>query len=136
MESAQKKKQEKRPLVRKNGRPCKANPACHAAEGLWVTDDGWWGVSTGLSAGIIRGPRDEEINMQNAGYLIGWVAFSLLNAGLARKKRRSGLRWWLISLLLGPAATLVIVILPKVGFSEARPLLHDGGGNAVLNRAA
>ena len=43
---------------------------------------------------------------------IGWGTLMLINAGLAQAKNRSGLNWWLISLLLGPLATLLIVVLP------------------------
>ena len=39
---------------------------------------------------------------------------SLINAGLAQAKDRSGLLWWAASLLLGPVATFVIVVLPRV----------------------
>ena len=39
---------------------------------------------------------------------------SLINAGLAQSKGRSGLLWWLASLFIGPIATLLIVLLPKV----------------------
>ena len=46
-------------------------------------------------------------------YFVGWGA-PPLNAGLARAKGRSGLLWWLFSLLLGPIATFLIVVLPKV----------------------
>ncbi len=42
----------------------------------------------------------------------GWFTLSLINAGLAQGKGRSGLGWWLLSLLLGPLATLLIVLLP------------------------
>ena len=35
-----------------------------------------------------------------------------LSAGLAQAKGRSGLVWWLVSLLLGPLATFFIVVLP------------------------
>lgn len=48
-----------------------------------------------------------------AGYGIGWFTLSLINAGLAQGKRRSGLAWWLVSLLIGPLATLLIVLLPE-----------------------
>jgi len=41
----------------------------------------------------------------------GWLLLSLINAGLAQGKGRSGLNWWLLSLLLGPIATLLIVVL-------------------------
>ena len=38
---------------------------------------------------------------------------ALINAGLAQGKNRSGLTWFLLSLLLGPIATLVLVIADK-----------------------
>lgn len=43
------------------------------------------------------------------GYALGWGTLSLLNAGLAQSKNRSGLLWWLVSLLLGPIATFILV---------------------------
>jgi hypothetical protein len=46
-------------------------------------------------------------------YVAGWGTLSLVNAGLAQAKDRSGLAWWLISLLLGPVATFLIVVLPR-----------------------
>lgn len=53
--------------------------------------------------------------MQNTGeYAVGWFTLSLINAGLAQSKGRSGLAWWLGSLLLGPIATLLIVISEPV----------------------
>ncbi len=51
--------------------------------------------------------------MENQDYFIGWGTLSLINAGLAQSKGRSGLLWWLISIVLGPVATLLIVVLPK-----------------------
>lgn len=56
-----------------------------------------------------------------SGYAVGWGALALINAGLAQGKGRSGLYWFVISLLLGPLATLLIVVLPVPGV-EARPL--------------
>ncbi len=47
-------------------------------------------------------------------YAVGWFTLSLINAGLAQGKGRSGLAWWALSLLLGPIATLLIVVLPSV----------------------
>jgi hypothetical protein len=43
------------------------------------------------------------------GYAVGWGTLSLINAGLAQSKNRSGFMWWLLSLLLGPIATFIIV---------------------------
>ncbi len=51
--------------------------------------------------------------MANAQYFVGWSTLSLINAGLAQSKGRSGLLWWLASLLIGPFATLLIVVLPS-----------------------
>lgn len=45
------------------------------------------------------------------GYAIGWGTLSLINAGLAQSKNHSGLLWWLLSLVLGPIATLLIVLV-------------------------
>jgi hypothetical protein len=50
------------------------------------------------------------------GYFVGWGTLSLINAGLAQAKGRSGLLWWLASLLVGPVATLLIVVLPRNTF--------------------
>ena len=44
------------------------------------------------------------------GYAVGWGTLALLNAGLAQVKGRSRLTWFLISLLLGPIATLLLVV--------------------------
>jgi hypothetical protein len=41
----------------------------------------------------------------------GWGTLALINAGLAQSKNRSGLVWFLISLLAGPLATFLIVVL-------------------------
>lgn len=43
-------------------------------------------------------------------YYIGWGTLSLINAGLAQSKGHSGMAWWVISLLLGPVATFIIVV--------------------------
>lgn len=48
-------------------------------------------------------------------YGIGWGALALINAGIAQGKNRKGLNWFLISLLLGPIATfLLVVFFPKL----------------------
>jgi hypothetical protein len=47
-------------------------------------------------------------------FVAGWGTLSLVNAGLAQGKARSGLLWWVFSLLLGPVATFLIVVLPPV----------------------
>ncbi|MFS0920490.1 hypothetical protein [Brevibacillus sp. 179-C 1.1 NHS] len=47
-------------------------------------------------------------------YFVGWGTLALINAGLAQGKNRSGLNWFLLSLFLGPVATLIIVIWHKL----------------------
>jgi hypothetical protein len=47
-------------------------------------------------------------------YAVGWFTLALINAGLAQGKGRSGLAWWVVSLFLGPVATLLIVLLEPV----------------------
>ena len=65
---------------------------------------------------------------EQAQYAIGWGTLSLLNAGLAQSKGRSGLLWWIASLFFGPLATFLIVVLPAVAQpvtfrdEERRPL--------------
>ena len=44
-------------------------------------------------------------------YVVGWGTLALVNAGLAQGKNRSGLSWFLVSLLLGPVATFLLVAL-------------------------
>jgi hypothetical protein len=54
-------------------------------------------------------------NIQSTGeYAVGWFTLSLINAGLAQSKGRSGLAWWFASLLLGPICTLIIVVADPV----------------------
>lgn len=47
-------------------------------------------------------------------YAVGWFTLALINAGLAQGKGRSGLAWWLVSLFLGPVATLLLVLQDPV----------------------
>ena len=43
------------------------------------------------------------------GYFVGWGTLALINAGLAQGKNRSGINWFLISILFGPLATFFLV---------------------------
>ncbi|HUL51279.1 MAG TPA: hypothetical protein VLU94_01715 [Candidatus Nitrosotalea sp.] len=47
-------------------------------------------------------------------YAVGWFTLSLINAGLAQSKGRSGLLWWFASLFFGPICTLLIVVCDPV----------------------
>lgn len=51
---------------------------------------------------------------EGAPWFAGWGTLALINAALAQGKNRSGLLWFLLSLPLGPLATLLLVLLPKV----------------------
>jgi hypothetical protein len=57
-----------------------------------------------------------QMGSTSAQYAVGWFTLALINAGIAQGKGRSGLAWWLVSLLLGPIATLLIVMLDPVKF--------------------
>lgn len=48
--------------------------------------------------------------IEHTQYYVGWGTLSLVNAGLAQSKNRSGLGWWLASLFLGPIATFILVV--------------------------
>jgi hypothetical protein len=54
------------------------------------------------------------MNTNTGEYAAGWFTLSLINAGLAQSKGRSGLAWWLLSLLLGPLSTFLIVVLEPI----------------------
>lgn len=49
----------------------------------------------------------------NGDYVVGWGTLALINAGIAQGKNRSGLNWFLLSLILGPIASLLLVISEK-----------------------
>jgi type IV secretory pathway VirB2 component (pilin) len=63
---------------------------------------------------MTTGMTKEKMMNEPTQFVAGWGTLSLVNAGLAQSKGRSGLLWWLLSLLLGPAATFLIVVLDKV----------------------
>jgi hypothetical protein len=50
--------------------------------------------------------------LEHADFFVGWGTLALINAGLAQSKGRTGLGWWIASLIVGPLATLLIVVLP------------------------
>lgn len=55
-----------------------------------------------------------EFMGQGGQFVVGLGTLALINAGLAQGKNRSGLVWFFISVLLGPLATLLLVILEKL----------------------
>jgi hypothetical protein len=59
--------------------------------------------------------------MDNNSYAVGWGTLMLINAGLAQGKGRSGLGWFAWSILLGPLATLMIVLLYPIAPAHRPP---------------
>lgn len=57
---------------------------------------------------------DTGYSVVSSEYVVGWGTLALINAGIAQGKNRSGLGWFLLSLLLGPVATFILVILAKL----------------------
>ncbi|MFT5717868.1 MAG: hypothetical protein ACI9T7_002066 [Oleiphilaceae bacterium] len=55
-----------------------------------------------------------EAALNNGSYFVGWGTLALINAGLAQGKWRGGLNWFLISLLLRPIATFLLVVTPDM----------------------
>jgi hypothetical protein len=52
--------------------------------------------------------------MQQKEYAVGWLTLSMVIAGIAQGKNRSGLAWWLLGVLLGPLALLVLLFLDSI----------------------
>jgi len=63
--------------------------------------------------------RAMDVSWESSGWPWALPALALVNAGLAEQKGRSRLAWFLVSLLLGPLATLLIVVWPRVDELEA-----------------
>jgi hypothetical protein len=51
--------------------------------------------------------------MMDSQYFVGWGTLALINAGLAQGKNRNGLNRFLLSLLLGPLATFILLFVEK-----------------------
>ena len=61
-------------------------------------------------------------------YAVGWLTLALINAGLAQTKGKSGLCWFLVSLLFGPLATFLLVAIRdrgELGPSERESLIRE-----------
>jgi hypothetical protein len=46
-------------------------------------------------------------------YFVGWGTLALINAGLAQGKNRTALKWFILSLFLGPLATFILLFVEK-----------------------
>jgi len=49
----------------------------------------------------------------NESFFVGWGTLALINAGLAQGKNRTGFNWFLLSIFLGPIATLILLFVEK-----------------------
>jgi hypothetical protein len=56
-----------------------------------------------------------ETISSSGSYFVGWGTLALINAGLAQGKGRKGLNWFLISLLLGPIAKFLLLVIEDIG---------------------
>ncbi|WP_082492096.1 hypothetical protein [Leifsonia sp. Root4] len=65
-----------------------------------------------------------------------WFTLSLINAGLAESTGRGRLNWWLLSLLLGPIATLLIVVMGRGPIVDVLPAALPGGQQASASSSA
>lgn len=69
---------------------------------------------------------------QSPEFVAGWGSLALINAGLAQGKNRSGLNWFLLSLVLGPVATFLLVAwcerLPEPAVKAGKPGAETGLG--------
>lgn len=54
----------------------------------------------------------------NESYAVGWGSLALINANLAQLKGRSGLIWFLGSLLGGPIATFLLAVMDFKSFTR------------------
>ena len=68
----------------------------------------------GLPAAEARCVRQRPIPkgytpIDRTSYGLGWGTLLMINAGLAQAKGKSGLLWGVISLFIGPLATLILV---------------------------
>lgn len=49
-------------------------------------------------------------SMDYHGFVVGWGTLALINAAIAQLHGRSAFGWFLLSLLLGPIATLILLL--------------------------
>jgi hypothetical protein len=71
-------------------------------------------MAEGISRSTEASSDSRRLAMQvcDSQYFVGWGTLALINAGLAQgKQQRSGLNWFLLSILLGPLATLILLFL-------------------------
>ncbi|MEQ1906851.1 MAG: hypothetical protein ABL888_21895 [Pirellulaceae bacterium] len=63
---------------------------------------------------------------EHTDFFVGWGTLSLINAGLAQSKGRSGFLWWLASLFIGPLATIADRDPPEAAAIALRVGVRNG----------
>lgn len=53
------------------------------------------------------------MEIQYESFVVGWGTLALLNAAIAQLQNRSAIVWFLLSLIIGPIATLALMITYK-----------------------
>lgn len=61
-----------------------------------------------------RNTKGARVVAEPGGYVVGCGTLALINAGFAQGKNRSGLAWFFLSLLLGPLATVILLLMEKL----------------------
>ena len=56
---------------------------------------------------------------QTTAFVVGWGTLSLVIAGIAQGKNRSGLAWWFWASLFGPVALFFLVLAEKKKYSDS-----------------
>ncbi len=51
-------------------------------------------------------------------FFVGWGTLALIIAALAQGKNRNGLVWFVLGLIGGPLALLVLVLMPRIRSSR------------------
>ena len=84
-------------------------------------DDGKANALSNASIDALNAALDEAERDAGAVVLVGRPGrfcagfdLSVINAGLAQSKNRSGLGWWIASLFFGPVCTVLIVLLDRL----------------------
>jgi hypothetical protein len=81
-------------------------------QGFPVKNNCFSGLILDAGGDILPSQSSQQTLMNNTReYAVGWFTLSLINAGLAQLKGRSGLGWWFASLFFGPICTFLIVVL-------------------------
>lgn len=58
------------------------------------------------------------MSLRNPELVLSWLLLALVNGELASTRRRSRWGWMGLSVLLGPLATLILVLLPNPAESD------------------